>query len=874
VTNPPQRVIQQQRMHLTDGKLEYVEKSSAFLTQTVSEVESKKKDVCCALPQVKGIMTKPASQDENRTQSATLQSQDVVAGLGLAPRDLLATCVALFEDSTLQQRLGERLESLKKMLPGSEPQSQADQATVSSLQQRRMQWSKSSLPDDELRLILWMRLREAMDLAPETFGAMRSARTAADDLVAATLASVQPGLTEKAKDFVGWGTKREVPDSLDTLSRMTMAELVANVMENDDPGNAQARDALMQDLKKRVSELDQESQTKLLNAVNARELNDDAIRTLLLTGGGLATFGGAVSIAGFSAYILAAQASAFIPLISGPALVSLVSVLSNPITIVLATLGAGVWATRSANQKIQSAIAMRVVALMALNGIAAGDAGLRRMTQAFGLLPKMRKAGALDLKILVSYQADWAKIQSAHAGASKLDAGLAAVMDRDASAKGSPDRLDRLLHKDDVALPDMAAMGALTLGELLYNIHALDSDVLKAADFSRVEDLGDPTTFAAFAHKIDTLAENNHLGAISNLKGYVAEQVVASQLIQQGHVVTFPEISNEAGWDLDVDGVKFQIKNAADLSLLERHFDQYDYPILANSEVADQLARAAEHGKLPSWADHVHFVEGYSQAGVQHVTDQTLDAGDGMLHPHVPSFAVLLTAVRGMDRYRKGQVSGSQAIQDVVVNGTVRATLAVAGNYAGVAIGLVVFGPAGALVLGSVLPILSRTQSARAKGMAAHLLRGSGHATWEKDARQAWNTLVEALQKGLKNKRERIKARTWSAQNAAADYLAWRQDDDLRFLREVTLRLDSMVSDQTLSIDNAAEQLLVWISTSTLHPAVYQTELEGFLKVFEKKPSIGQNLGEKTEELAVIVTGFWAGVKHAYKKNRSGKGDT
>ena len=380
--------------------------------------------------------------------------------------------------------------------------------------------------------------------------------------------------------------------------------------------------------------------------------------------------------------------------------------------------------------------------------------------------------------------------------------------------------------------------------------------------------------FAAFAHKIDALAENSHLGVISNLKGYVAERVVASQLIQQGHVVTFPETSNQAGWDLDVDGVKFQIKNAADLSLLERHFDQYDYPILANSEVADQLARAAEHGKLPSWADHVHFVEGYSQAGVQHVTDQTLDAGDGMLHPHVPSFAVLLTAVRGFDRYRKGQVTGSEAIQDVVVNGAVRASLAVAGNFAGVAIGLVVFGPAGALVFGSALPILSRTQSARAKTLLERGTRGSQYANWEKEAGQALDVLVTALQKGLKNKREKIEARTWSAQNAAADYLAWRQEDDLRFLREVKLRLDSMVGDPKRSIDEAAEQLLVWISTSTLHPAVYQAELEGFLKVFEQKPSIGQNLAEKTEELAVIVTGFWAGVKHAYKKNRSGKSDT
>lgn len=819
------------------------------------------------------MMNSPASKDESRIQSATLQSQDMVAGLGRAPRDLLATCLALFEDSTLQQRLGERLESLKRKLPGSEVPGAADQKTTTSLQQRRMQWTNSSLPDDELRLILWMRLREALALPPSTFGAMRSARTAADDLIAAILASAQPGMAERAKDFLGLGTQREIPDSLDALSRMTMAELVANVMEASDPSNAQARDALVRDLKKRVSQLDQEAQDKLLKAINARELNDDAIRTLLLTGGGLTVFGGAVSIAGFSAYILAAQVSAFIPLMSGPALVSLVAVVSNPITIALATLGAGVWATRSANQKIQAAIAMRVVALMALNGIAAGDAGLRHMTQAFGMLPEMRQAGTLNHNVLVSYQDDWARIQSAHTHASRLSPELASAMDRSVSAGAVPGRWDRLVQKDNAALPDMAAMGTLTLGELLYNIHALDPDVLRAADFSRVQDLSDPAQFAAFAHQIDALSDSSQLGAISNLKGYVAEQVVASQLIQKGHVVVFPQASNEAGWDLEVDGVQFQVKNAADLSLLERHFDHYDYPVIVNSEVAGQLAKAAEHGNLPSWADHVHFVEGYSQAGVQHVTDQTLDAGDGMLHPHVPTFALMLAVAHGLDRYQKGQVTGSQAIQDVVVNGTVRAGLAVAGNYAGVAIGLLVFGPAGALVLGSALPVLSRTQSERAKGLLDRATRGPSFLIWEKEARLAWDALVEVLRAGLKDKEKMIKARAWSASNAAADYLAWRRDEDIRFLREAALRLDSMANDRELNIDKASEQILVWITTSTLHPAVYQSQLKQLLSVFDRRPGIGENVKEQGKRFFDLGKSLVARVRQAVDERGSGKND-
>lgn len=47
------------------------------------------------------------------------------------------------------------------------------------------------------------------------------------------------------------------------------------------------------------------------------------------------------------------------------------------------------------------------------------------------------------------------------------------------------------------------------------------------------------------------------------------------------------------------------------------------YPILANAEIAEQLGARLELGHAPDWADKVHFVEGYSQAGVDAMTAQT-----------------------------------------------------------------------------------------------------------------------------------------------------------------------------------------------------------------------------------------------------------
>ncbi len=807
-------------------------------------------------------------------QVSVLQSRDLVARLGAAPRHLLATCLALFEDGTLQQRLSERIDALGKRWSsrGHRGQEEGDAAVmpspVASLQQGVIDWQQAPVPDDDLRLLLWMRLREAFGLDASTFGSLRSAGTAADDLVATLLASLQPGLLDKAKAGLGLET-RTAPDSLDALARQTLDEMLAQVMQGDDAAHATARQALVADVRQRVSQLDPAARAQLLEAIGARELNDDAIRTILLTGGGLASLGTAVSVAGFSAYILAAQASAFIPLVSGPALVSFVAVLSNPVTIVLATLGTGWWAARSANQKIQAAIAMRVIALLALNGLTAGNAGLRGMAQAFGRVRELDRLGTLPRNVHERYRGDWALICSAHRDPVALRPEVARMMERCLPGQPEADGWARVMREGDGAHSDMAAMSALTLGELLYHLHVLNPQVLQAADFSRIPDLSDPLEFAAFAHAVASLGAEAQLGAISNLKGYVAEQVVASQLVQQGHIVEFPATANEPGWDLMVDGIKFQVKNAADLSLLEQHFERYDYPVLANAEVAEMLAQAEEKGQLPEWASQVHFVEGYSQEGVQHVTEYTLDAGDALLHPHVPAFAVVLSALREWQRYSAGQTTASLALQEVMINGSIRAGLAVAGNFAGVTIGLLVFGPAGGLVLGSVLPILSRTQSERAKALADKVVRGKGYMVWQEQACQAHRTLVERLESGLKDKAERLKLRTSSGTDFATDYVRWRLNDELRFLRETWLRLQTISQGAESDIEAAAEKLLLWIGTCTLHPAVYQVELVQWLRVMAMRPTLGQNLAEKGQSGLTGLRDFWAGVKEGWEEGQS-----
>lgn len=787
-----------------------------------------------------------------------MTSRDIVAGLGAAPRELLAACLALFDDSTLQHRIGtlvHRWTSGKNEGRSGTTDAEAVAAVRSSLHK----WKASTLSDDEMRVLLWIYLREAFALSPATFASSRSAATAAEDIVARALHVLQPGRLEKLAQELELKETKDVPATLDALARKTMEELMTSFFSAQDTPSVEARERLLAETRARLAQLPPEDRERLMQAAGADGLNDAALRKILLTGGSLGAFGASVSLAGFSAYILAAQASAFLPLVSGPALVSVVAVLANPITIIAATAGMGWWATRSANEKVRGAVGVRVISLLALNGLEAGGAGIRAMLKAFPSLEGAQQTGSLKPDVLARYLADWRTIASASWNADSIDREIVNIMERPAGEQSAHARLSAFVseHRDTVVL------AGLTLGDIAYNAFSLDPTVLGAADFSRVAELDNPVAFSAFAHRIESMDTAGHLGAVSNVKGYVAERVVAAQLIDQGHVVEFPEASNQAGWDISVDGIKFQVKDVGDLSGLQRHFaGSYDYPVIANAELADELAKRSADN-LPEWADRVHFVEGYSNEVVEHVTRSSLQAGDNMLHPNVPIFVLVLSGIRNIERMNRDEITGTQAFQEILLDGGTRAGLAVAGNYVGVGVGLLVFGPAGALVFGALMPILSQRQSGRLKQKLDDWVQDKTYRAWAIEAKRALDVMTVRLDSTIHTKMMLLQTRQPADSQAVVScYLRWRVEDELGFLREALLRLKAIRAEEGVAVELLASRVLSWVSTSTLHPSVYQVELTAVSDIFRRRPSAAERIGvvtddgvKRAKEAAVKVTG-------------------
>jgi hypothetical protein len=80
------------------------------------------------------------------------------------------------------------------------------------------------------------------------------------------------------------------------------------------------------------------------------------------------------------------------------------------------------------------------------------------------------------------------------------------------------------------------------------------------------------------------------------------------------------------GAPLLVDGQEFQVKCLQGLDGLTEHFSKFEYPVLANAELAEAVAVQA-----PAWADKVFFVEGYSHDLISQITPDSLAAGSGLV---------------------------------------------------------------------------------------------------------------------------------------------------------------------------------------------------------------------------------------------------
>ena len=780
---------------------------------------------------------------------------DVMAGLGGADRALLATSLALFEEGQLWHRLQKLYDKAGEKV-GSLSGAEVSKVAV-EVEDARDHWINSAYTDHDLRLLLWIRLRDGLGLPARFSGTLRGCSQLADDLTAGLITALDP--PEMVKSGKRWLRKREWLNADEQA--LTLEDIVLPVLdellegawaENDNPPDKDERREMLEQALRAIHEIDAAEQEKLLGQTGANRENDAAIRNAAVLGGSLSALGVGVSSAGFSAYILAAQMSAFVPFVSGPGLVSLVSVLSNPVTI-LAVTGAGSWYfIRNARQKANAVIGARVVALLAIAGLQSGRQALEETRQCFARAPELRESCGISIKVLNEYKAEGALIEPYwHSQTPVPPETVLRTMQMPVDATSS----DLGLHSEKRASTtgdervNAAALATMTVGDVMYSAAAVDPTVIQAADFSRIADIGGRIPFAELARDMLSGSEQATLGGINQLKGYVAERAVAAELTSAGHAVSFPTTSNAPGYDLIVDGEPFQVKFHATTRGIEDHFARYDYPVIAGSDL---------EGRIPeAFQDQVSFISGLDNDVVTQVTEQSIEAADSMLDPGHVSMVGAISAARGYLAYREGRLTGRQALEQMLLDGTVRVGLFAGGGALGGIAGAVLLGPAGALILTGAGGMAAQTLTTRATGFLQRNIKGEEQRQWEQATHDRIDQFQEAVLGALKQKQRQLyeKMRT-APENEAGQYLRWRLADEGRFAQEGHARIKAITRQAFDVPEQRIQELFRWVSGCGVYPGIYQREAR----------MMHNMLASRLDLVEQGMNGMKAGWKSAQKK--------
>lgn len=771
----------------------------------------------------------------------------IFAGLGTLDRRELCNLIASFEATTLlsmsMDRVSDMLSRFQKSVESSDVTAFARRLKLAA-----DELYASDTSDRALRIRLWVRIAEALDL--DTVLPLSSRRAN----------SVGAGVAYKASSVMSVPVAEDSENALQSgIQRAWQAVKALRDRPHKDFASLVAEQAQL--VAKAVAEAatSGEIPEELASALGQRvrdhirslppELRDDAMRdaltagdraafTVLATGTAAFSIGMGVNLAGFSAYILAAQASAFIPFMSGPAVVSTLFMLANPLFSIPAVLGIGYLANNYVNGGQAAKLAAIVSVQLSLRGLSAERDGLAVLLNDFRAATEADFA-SLPTAIAVETRSRYATIAKEMGG--RLPNAFGDLKAITLASERRTDLLTGVISKNRGDALEMAAVTTLLAGDMLYNVVSIDPMVLAAADFSRSEDLGDIFKFGVFAERVRSMSEAAAAGAGNNLRGYVSEQLVAARLSEVGHVVSFPETSNNAGFDLLVDGVPFQVKCLQGLEGLRTHFAKYpDMPVYANAELAEAVIDSGEE-----WAKLVFYVDGFDREVADLVMTTSLDAAEALGDLNVPFFAMAVSSARNLHSVWRGRMPLSDLPFTVVIDASVKGGLSAIGALSGKAIGLMAFGPAGALVLSGLGGVSALVGAGWTREQATRLLSSEWLADLDASTERFRTALLAVLQAKIAML-EAKKSRVPGSLPGINDWIDARFADDIVSLGEVTYDIEMVVP--TLSQPAKARACIAAMDAARVHPLAVQTELVDLLKVLGSEPSKATSAGRKVSD--------------------------
>lgn len=729
----------------------------------------------------------------------------ILSGIGLADRKTLATYIAMLSAADSLSVFKGAVKGLGAKINILEDTSVAElQAAVETV-------AVSDATDDELRHRLWYELVGALEVQSPTPFSTRSARSSASAIAVRASERLSPSLRK---------AKRERSDAEAKGEKSAQVDLTEKLGQDISGFIARAKDMLKTEAPLPFPRIVEEeilammSDTALMEKIEKEVALTDptfsenirqahlAAQAALAAGGSWALFATIVGQLGFAPYIVAAQASAWVPFVGGSTLVSLLAVLINPFTLI-AGIGAIAWVgIGKTGQIVKTAIASRISVLLALSGSTDLEDGQARFLNAM-----RRLTHEPNLKMLHLPQGER---QAFRSHAAFIEERLQGHQGSYAGTPPTPWDEHRSRSDTGIDVTEAALAVSLTAGEQYWHAVAIDPNVIAAADFSRLADLGDPFNFAAEAQSFALKA------AGYSLRGYTAEQLVLDKLIADGHAVSLAPQSNTPGLDLILDGGPVQIKCGTSLSILKDHFEKYpDIPVIANVELVEK-ARAFRDREAPGqdehWADLVTTLPGFSIQEIEVSVSEALGHAAAIADAGVLELALELGVLRGGVEVIRGRVPLSDLPVWLAMNAGARGTLVFIGGKVGWLAGLVVVGPAGALIFGPAVAGAALMGAGSVQTRIEKLLMQDWHNELTNLAEELHRQTRRSLRRRVQELSRRVEGvKLQSAQNQSdfGSWIASRAEDNLiSAIEDLEMLGDAPASEREVLVLTAQSAIL------------------------------------------------------------------
>ncbi len=217
----------------------------------------------------------------------------------------------------------------------------------------------------------------------------------------------------------------------------------------------------------------------------------------------------------------------------------------------------------------------------------------------------------------------------------------------------------------------------------------------------------------------------------------------------------------------------------------------------------------------------------------------SIEAGAALNDLNVPLFAVAVSAAKNIHGWWKGSRSLSDIPFEIAVDSTIKAGLTISGGFVGGTLGLLLLGPAGAVIA----PMVTAPGALLASGVVRHRIESRLHPEWIDTVAVAVDKFRTALRQACEEKLHIIRHKIKVLNGLQGEEISWlvlRFKDDALAIAEAihNVNQDDVETDPT----NSARRLLAFMHDSGVHPWAVRNALDELLATLNNKPTARKSL--------------------------------